>query len=162
MTRILSTPTLKTLRSVNLTAPVKQPAPRTAPTDSFEQPKKTASLRGGDDVFEDPKSPGDQVIDLARSVMGEHAHDLKLANDTELGDAMQDWVPDNVNCANFVSGLLTATGQIPKSEGNASVVGLIANLKKDPNFTETTLDDAEPGDVVAFEYTRRTAPRATT
>jgi hypothetical protein len=101
------------------------------------------------------KTPGEQLIELARSVMGQNAHDLKLANNTTLGDAMQDWVPDNVNCANFVSGLLISTGQIPKSEGNAGVTGLVANLKKDPNFVQTSLDQAKPGDVVAFEYTHK-------
>jgi hypothetical protein len=99
-------------------------------------------------------SPGDRVIELATSVLGQNAHDLKLANDTELGAAMQDGVGDTVNCANFVSGLLTATGQIPKSEGDPSVVNLVANLRKDPNFTKVSLDDASPGDVVAFEYTK--------
>jgi Putative peptidoglycan binding domain/Transglycosylase SLT domain len=97
-------------------------------------------------------SPGAQVIDLARSVLGQNAHDLKLANGTKLGKAMQDWVPDTVNCANFVSGLLIATGQMPQKEGSAGVSGLVSNLKKDPNFTTVDLDHAQPGDVVAFEY----------
>ncbi len=97
-------------------------------------------------------SPGAQVIDLARSVLGQNAHDLKLANSTKLGAAMQDWVPDTVNCANFVSGLLIATGQMPQKEGSAGVSGLVSNLKKDPNFTTVDLDHAQPGDVVAFEY----------
>ena len=129
-----------------------RPPPRTGDNDGFETSRSgpvslgTASLE---------PSPGEQVIALARSVMGQNAHDLKLANNTKLGDAMQDWVPDTVNCANFVSGLLTATGQIPKSEGNAGVTGLVANLKKDPNFTQTSLDQARPGDVVAFEYAHK-------
>ena len=32
---------------------------------------------------------------------------------------------------------------------------LISNLKKDPNFTQTSLDQAKPDDVVAFEYTKK-------
>ncbi|MDP1824069.1 MAG: peptidoglycan-binding protein [Archangium sp.] len=141
--------------------PVTQPRPQ-------EQLPARPPPRADNDGFETTRSgpvslgtaspevtPGEQVIALAKSVMGQSAHDLKLANNTKLGDAMQDWVPDTVNCANFVSGLLTATGQIPKSEGHAGVTSLISNLKKDPNFTQTSLDQARPGDVVAFEYTKK-------
>ncbi|MDP1823776.1 MAG: peptidoglycan-binding protein LysM [Archangium sp.] len=151
MTRILSTRTLNTLRSADLITPARKlaAAPQLAPTDTFEAPKKVSTVRDDGDGFD----PGtNKVIDLANSVMGENAADLKVANDTDLGDAMQDWVPNNVNCANFVSGLLTATGQIPKEEGSAGVVNLVNNLRDDPNFTEVSLDDASPGDVVAFEY----------
>lgn len=128
-----------------------RPPPKTD-NDAFETSRSgpvslgTASLE---------PTPGEQVIALARSVMGQNAHDLKLANNTKLGAAMQDWVPDTVNCANFVSGLLAATGQIPTREGSAGVKPLIANLQKDPNFTQTSLDQAKPGDVVAFEYTHQ-------
>lgn len=100
-------------------------------------------------------TPGEQAVALGRSVLNQNAHDLKLANNTTLGAAMQDWVPDNVNCANFVSGLLVSTGQIPQSEASAGVGGLVSNLRRDPNFTATSLDQARPGDVVAFEYTHR-------
>ncbi len=96
------------------------------------------------------RSPGAEAVKVAQSVLGWNAHDLKLQNATVLGNAMQDWVPDNVNCANFVSAVLTASGQIPKSEGHAAVSTLINNLKKDPNFTQTDLAHAQPGDVVAF------------
>ena len=96
------------------------------------------------------RSPGAEAVKIAQSVMGWNAHDLKLQNSTVIGNAMQDWVPDNVNCANFVSAVLTASGQIPKSEGHAAVSTLINNLKKDPNFTQTDLAHAQPGDVVAF------------
>ena len=180
MTHILSTRILKQLRSTTLTAPKKvAPPPRHTrlADDSFMHgPKKVSPQKLADDSFMDastkptptpiddgfvdsPKrqtsSPGDRVIELATSVVGENAHDLKLANDTELGAAMQDWVGDTVNCANFVSGLLTATGQIPKSEGHAAVTGLVANLRADQNFTEVSLEDASPGDVVAFEYSKK-------
>ncbi|MFO0594850.1 MAG: peptidoglycan-binding protein [Myxococcaceae bacterium] len=128
----------------------KRPPPRV--DDGFEASRSGPVSLGTPNA---EKSPGDKLIELARSVMGQNAHDLKLANNTTLGDAMQDWVPDNVNCANFVSGLLISTGQIPKSEGHAGVGMLVANLKKDPNFVSTTLDQAKPGDVVAFEYTHK-------
>lgn len=128
----------------------KRPAPQVA-GDDFTATKSGPVSLGTPNV----KSPGEQVIDLARSVMGQNAHDLKLANNTTLGDAMQDWVPDTVNCANFVSGLLISTGQISKSEGHAGVTSLVANLKKNPNFQQVSLDQAKPGDVVAFEYTKK-------
>ncbi|GEM_PF-1599823 len=96
------------------------------------------------------RNPGGEAVAIARSVLGWNAHDLKTQNSTVIGNAMQDWVPDNVNCANFVSAVLTASGQIPKSEGHAAVSTLINNLKKDPNFTQTDLAHAQPGDVVAF------------
>jgi hypothetical protein len=63
---------------------------------------------------------------------------------------MQDWVPNNVNCANFVSGVLIAAGQIRQSQGNASVRGLMANLDRDPNFRRVSLSQARPGDVVSM------------
>lgn len=127
-----------------------RPPPR-ADDDGFEATKSGPVSLGTASV----ESPGEQVIALARSVMGMKAHDLKLANNTKLGDAMQDWVPDTVNCANFVSGLLESTGQIPKGGGHAAVTTLISKLKKNPNFTEVSLDNAKPGDVVAFEYTKK-------
>ncbi len=120
--------------------------------DGFDAGRsEPVSLGGGAPT----QTAGEQALELARSVMGTNAHDLKLANDTALGAAMQDWVPDNVNCANFISGLLVSTGQITPSEGSASVTGLISRLRQNPGFTETDLDHAQPGDVVAFEYTRR-------
>lgn len=96
------------------------------------------------------RSPGAEAVTIAQSVMGWNAHDLKLQNSTVIGAGMQDWVDDKLNCANFVSAVLISAGQIPKSEGSAGVGNLIANLKKDPNFTRTDLAHAQPGDVVAF------------
>jgi len=96
------------------------------------------------------RNPGGEAVQVAQSVLGWNAHDLKKANNSILGDAMQDWVGDHVNCANFVSGVLTAAGQIPKAEGNAGVASFVEHLKKDPNFTKTDLNHAQPGDVVAF------------
>ncbi len=97
------------------------------------------------------RSPGNEAVALARSVLGWNAHDLKLQNGTVMGDAMQDWVGDKVNCANFVSAVLTASGQISKSEGHAAVSTLLSKLKKNPDFVETDLSRAQPGDVVAFK-----------
>lgn len=144
-------PSLPVTQSRNADPIPRRPPPRVS-GDDFETTKSGPVSLG---AASPEATPGEQVIALAKSVMGQNAHDLKLANKTKLGDAMQDWVPDTVNCANFVSGLLIATGQMPKSEGHAGVSSLISNLKKDPNFTTTTLDQAKPGDVVAFEYSHK-------
>ena len=127
-----------------------RPPPR-ADNDGFETTRSGPVSLGTASV----QSPGEQLIALARSVMGTKAHDLKLANNTRLGEAMQDWVPDTVNCANFVSGLLEASGQVGKGGGHAAVTTLVGKLKKNPNFTEVSLENAKPGDVVAFEYNKK-------
>lgn len=87
--------------------------------------------------------------DLARQYLGWNARDLKVSGNA-VGRAMQDWVPNNVNCANFVSGTLIASGQIRASQGNASVYGLMGNLDRDPNFRRVSLSQARPGDVVSM------------
>jgi plastocyanin len=144
-------PSLPVTQPRNTEAPPPRPPPRLTDNDGFEVTRSGPLSLGTASV----EAPGDQVIALARSVMGTKAHDLKLANNTKLGEAMQDWVPDTVNCANFVSGLLEATGQIDKGGGHAAVTTLVSKLKKNPNFTQVTLENAKPGDVVAFEYTKK-------
>jgi LysM repeat protein len=87
--------------------------------------------------------------DLARQYLGWNARDLKVSGNA-VGRAMQDWVPNNVNCANFVSGTLIASGQIRQNQGSASVYGLMGNLDRDPNFRRVSLSQARPGDVVSM------------
>ena len=87
--------------------------------------------------------------DLARQYLGWNARDLKVSSNP-VGRAMQDWVPNNVNCANFVSGTLIASGQLRQSQGSASVYGLMGNLDRDPNFRRVSLSQARPGDVVSM------------
>jgi peptidoglycan hydrolase-like protein with peptidoglycan-binding domain len=89
-------------------------------------------------------------VQIAKSVLGMPAAELKMANDSVLGKAMGDWVPNNVNCANFVSAVLVASGQITQKDANAGVVNLAANLRKNPNFTETDMAHIQVGDVAAF------------
>ena len=94
-------------------------------------------------------SGSSKPYDLARQYLGWNARDLKVSGNA-VGRAMQDWVPNNVNCANFVSGTLIASGQIPSSKGSASVYGLMGNLDRDPNFRRVSLSQARPGDVVSM------------
>ncbi|MGC4122473.1 MAG: peptidoglycan-binding protein [Myxococcales bacterium] len=97
-----------------------------------------------------PSGSGGNAAQVAARYLGRHANELKLANNDPVGAAMQDWVPGNVNCANFVSGVLDAAGQISSSQCNASVYGLINNLKADPQWRQVPLSEAQPGDVIAF------------
>ncbi len=94
-------------------------------------------------------SGASKPFDLARQYLGWNARDLKVSSNA-VGRAMQDWVPNNVNCANFVSGTLIASGQIRSNQGSAAVRGLMANLDRDSNFRRVSLSQARPGDVVSM------------
>ena len=96
-----------------------------------------------------PAGRGGSAFDTARQYMGWNARDLKVSNNP-VGRAMHDWVPNNVNCANFVSGVLQASGQISSSQHNNSVYGLMNNLDRDPQFRRVSLQNARPGDVVSM------------
>ncbi|RZQ60056.1 peptidoglycan-binding protein [Amycolatopsis suaedae] len=87
---------------------------------------------------------GDNPAKIAERFLGRNAGDLKGSGELP---AMQSWVPNNVNCANFVSGCLEAAGLIDKSQASASVSQLSANLKAD-GWTSVPLSEAKPGDVV--------------
>jgi LysM repeat protein len=92
--------------------------------------------------------PGD-AFSIARQYLGWNAGDLKVSNNA-VGRAMHDWVPNNVNCANFVSGVLRTAGQISTREHHNGVYGLMGNLDRNPNFRRVSLQDARPGDVVSM------------
>jgi hypothetical protein len=96
-------------------------------------------------------SPGQQAVELAKSVVGQKAHDLKLANHTPIGKVMRDDVGDLTNCANFVSAVLVAAGQIPESAAHPHVTVLANNLKK-AGWVEVDAKDAQPGDVVVLQH----------
>ncbi|MCP2252380.1 NlpC/P60 family protein [Prauserella aidingensis] len=87
---------------------------------------------------------GDNPAKIAEQFLGRNAGDLKMSGELP---AMESWVPNNVNCANFVSGTLEAAGLIDKSQASASVDQLSANLKAD-GWQSVPLSEAKPGDVV--------------
>ncbi|ANN16134.1 peptidoglycan-binding protein [Amycolatopsis orientalis] len=87
---------------------------------------------------------GDNPAKIAEQFLGRNAGDLKRSGELP---AMQSWVPNNVNCANFVSGCLEAAGLIDKGQASASVAGLTANLEAD-GWRSIPLSEAKPGDVV--------------
>lgn len=93
--------------------------------------------------------PASSAFAIARAQMGKNAGSLKLEN-SAVGRAMEDWVPNNVNCASFVAGCLQAAGQIGHGDYSAGCVQLAANLDRNSNFRRVSLANASPGDVVTF------------
>ncbi len=91
------------------------------------------------------------AYDVATGYIDRNAADIKMGGDT-LGLAMEDWVPDDVNCANFVSGCLIAAGQLQMGQGNATARTLADSLGE-PQWSSKSLDfsDAEEGDVVLMK-----------
>lgn len=88
------------------------------------------------------------VLATAQQYLNRNAGDIKYGSDA-LGRAMQDWVPNNVNCANFVSGCLIASGQLPSSQGSAGVIDLMGKLDQN-GYQRIGIKDAKPGDVVSM------------
>jgi LysM repeat protein len=96
------------------------------------------------------QGPRGSPFDIAMQHMGKNAGSLKLEG-SGVGADMEDWVPNNVNCANFVSACLEQAGMISNSQHHNAVMGLQANLDRDPNFRRVSLADAKPGDVVSMK-----------
>ena len=94
--------------------------------------------------------PKGNPFDIARSHLGKNAGSLKLEGGG-VGADMEDWVPNNVNCANFVSACLEQAGMITNGQHHNAVMGLQANLDRDPNFQRVSLSQAKPGDVVSMK-----------
>ncbi|WP_225410104.1 LysM peptidoglycan-binding domain-containing protein [Stigmatella hybrida] len=127
--------------------------------DSFEaaQPSRPGSSRPSAPSTQAPgatgpasQGPKGSPFDIAKSHLGKNAGSLKLEKGG-VGSDMEDWVPNNVNCANFVSACLEQAGQIKNGQHHNAVTGLQANLDKDPNFKRVSLADAKPGDVVSMK-----------
>lgn len=97
-----------------------------------------------------PSGPPGKAFDIAKQYLNWNARNLKVSGNA-VGRAMNDWVPNNVNCANFVSGVLQAAGQITKGQHHDSVRGLMANLDRDKDFKRVSLSQARPGDVVSMK-----------
>jgi LysM repeat protein len=89
---------------------------------------------------------GNNAAAIAEQFIGRNAGELKYSDDLP----MADWVPNNVNCANFVSACLQKAGLIDASQASASVDQLANNLKAD-GWSTVSLRDARPGDVVLMQ-----------
>jgi cell wall-associated NlpC family hydrolase len=91
---------------------------------------------------------GGNAFKIAMSELGKNAGSLKLEK-SGVGRYMDDWVPNNVNCANFVSGVLQQAGQL---KGHSdSVLGLMGKLDANSQWQRVSLANAKPGDVVSMK-----------
>lgn len=104
--------------------------------------QQTPGVNGGN-------APTGSAFDIAQSHLGKNAGSLKLEQ-SGVGSDMEDWVPNNVNCANFVSACLEQAGLITNAQHDNTVMGLQAKLDADPDFQRVSLQDAKPGDVVSM------------
>ena len=89
---------------------------------------------------------GNNAAAIAEQFIGRNAGELKHSDELP----MQSWVPNNVNCANFVSACLQKAGLIDASQASASVDQLANNLKGD-GWQTVSLANASPGDVVLMQ-----------
>lgn len=101
---------------------------------------------GTEGVSGRPGVSGNNAAAIAEQFIGRNAGELKHSNELP----MQSWVPNNVNCANFVSACLQKAGLIDASQASASVNQLASNLKGD-GWTTVSLQNARPGDVVLMQ-----------
>ncbi|MEN1941811.1 LysM peptidoglycan-binding domain-containing protein [Luteimonas sp. MJ246] len=92
------------------------------------------------------KVGGNNAAAIAEQFIGRNAGELKFSDELP----MQSWVPNNVNCANFVSACLQKAGLIDAGQASASVDNLASNLKAD-GWRTTSLANAQPGDVVLMQ-----------
>ena len=117
--------------------------------DSFEPGPKGGGPTAPVDQTPTHTGPASAAFYIAKAQLGKNAGSLKLENSV-LGKAMEDWVPNNVNCASFVAGCLQAAGQIGHGDYSAGCTQLLANLDKNPHFQRVSLANASPGDCVTF------------
>lgn len=89
---------------------------------------------------------GNNAAAIAEQFIGRNAGELKYSDELP----MQSWVPNNVNCANFVSAVLQKAGLIEPGQASASVDQLANNLKGD-GWRTVSLQNAQPGDVVLMQ-----------
>jgi len=91
---------------------------------------------------------GRDAYKAAMGVLGKNAAWVKTHG--ELGKYMPDWVPNNVNCASFVSACLQKAGLINNGQHQNSCYYLSRTLDADKDWKKVSLSKAKPGDVVMF------------
>lgn len=106
----------------------------------------SGGVTGTEGVSGSPGVSGNNAAAIAEQFIGRNAGELKHSSELP----MQSWVPNNVNCANFVSAVLQKAGMIDASQASASVNNLASNLKAD-GWQTVSLADARPGDVVLMQ-----------
>ncbi|WP_164011714.1 LysM peptidoglycan-binding domain-containing protein [Pyxidicoccus trucidator] len=120
-----------------------KPGGSTGGTTGSSGAQQTTGVNGGN-------APTGSAFDIAKSHLGKNAGSLKMEKGG-VGSDMEDWVPNNVNCANFVSACLEQAGLITNGQHDNSVMGLQRKLDADPDFKRVSLQDAKPGDVVSMK-----------
>jgi hypothetical protein len=88
------------------------------------------------------------VLATAQKYLGQNASSLKGNTGDNL--PMNPNVPSNVCCANFVSAVLTESGQLPGNLHTDSVATLNSTLRS-RGWTEVSPAQAKPGDVVIIQ-----------
>ncbi|WP_133000665.1 LysM peptidoglycan-binding domain-containing protein [Luteimonas arsenica] len=109
-------------------------------------PEGTTGTTGTEGVSGSSSVSGNNAAAIAEQFIGRNAGELKHSDELP----MQSWVPNNVNCANFVSACLQKAGLIDASQASASVDQLASNLKGD-GWQTVSLANARPGDVVLMQ-----------
>lgn len=91
----------------------------------------------------------DNPFAVANQLLGFNAADVEASG--LLSQEMPDGVPDDRDCASFVTSSLIEAGWVPKDSYSDSVRGMISNLSNDPNFVSTTdLSQLQPGDPIVI------------
>ncbi|MEN1930064.1 LysM peptidoglycan-binding domain-containing protein [Luteimonas sp. MJ250] len=106
----------------------------------------SGGVSGTEGVSGGTKVSGNNAAAIAEQFIGRNAGELKFSDELP----MESWVPNNVNCANFVSACLQKAGLIDAGQASASVDNLAGNLKGD-GWQTTSLANARPGDVVLMQ-----------
>ena len=88
------------------------------------------------------------VLATAQKYLGQNASSLKGNGNDNL--PMNANVPSNICCANFVSAVLTESGQLPANLHTDSVATLNSTLRS-RGWTEVPASQAKPGDVVIIQ-----------
>lgn len=108
--------------------------------------RKELGLKSVNKVIRPPQPKKPNAAEVARKFLGWTEYKLEPSGKLD----MHQWVPKDVDCANFVSGCLEKAGLIPKGAHSDMVTGLRDNLKA-RGWHSVSLKNAKPGDVVCFD-----------
>ncbi len=92
-----------------------------------------------------PGTGNGDVVQLALGFLGRNAGDLKGSGELP----MDSWVPNNVNCANFVTAVLQKAGLINWHDNTVAGTG---NRLKADGWKVVPASQARPGDVCILNY----------
>jgi len=108
----------------------------------------TKALGGAKPTPSPTPAPGSKnAADIAKEFLGESEYQLQPSGALD----MDQWVPKNVDCANFVSGCLEKAGLITHAQRSDGVSQLAANLRNAGWKQSEGFGNAQPGDVVCID-----------